>query len=123
MSYVLLVEDSQSNADMVIRLLQSVNIKVQHTTHGLSAAKIAHKERPDLILLDFNLPDIDGRTLILTLRKQLGGPQAPPIVALTARASESEKQIAQRFGFSAFISKPFVPDEFLELIQQLLKIK
>ena len=123
MSYVLLVEDSQSNADMVIRLLQSINVKVQHTTHGLNAAKIAHKERPDLILLDFNLPDIDGRTLILTLRKQLGGQEAPPIVALTARASESEKKIAQRFGFSAFISKPFVPDEFLGLIQQLLNIK
>ena len=93
------------------------------TPHGLNAAKIANKERPDLILLDFNLPDIDGRTLILTLRKQLGGQQAPPIVALTARASESEKKIAQRFGFSAFISKPFVPDEFLELVQQLLHIK
>ena len=123
MSYVLLVEDSQSNADMVIRLLQSINVTVQHTTHGLNAAKIANKERPDLILLDFNLPDIDGRTLILTLRKQLGGTQAPPIVALTARASESEKKIAQRFGFSAFISKPFVPDEFLELVQQFLHIK
>lgn len=122
MSYVLLVEDSQSNADMVIRLLESINLRVEHTPHGLNASKIAMKERPDLILLDFNLPDIDGRTLILTLKKQLGGQQSPPIVALTARASESEKLIAQRFGFSAFIAKPFVPSEFLGLIQQLLQM-
>jgi len=122
MSYVLLVEDSQSNADMVIRLLQSINLRVEHTTHGLNASKIALKERPDLVLLDFNLPDIDGRTLILSLRKQLGGHEAPPIVALTARASESEQKIAQRFGFSAFIAKPFVPDEFLDIVQKLLNI-
>ena len=123
MSYVLLVEDSQSNADMIIRLLQSINLRVEHTTHGLNAPKIALKERPDLVLLDFNLPDIDGRTLILSLRKQLGGLDAPPIVALTARAGESEKQIAQRFGFSAFIAKPFAPAEFLNMVQKLLHIQ
>ena len=120
MSYVLLVEDNQNNADMVIRLLQSLNLEVRHTIRGFDGAKMARRERPSLILMDFNLPDIDGRTLVLQLKKQLGGNDAPPIVALTARTSRTEKMLAEKFGCSAFIQKPFDPKEFLEIIQELL---
>ncbi len=122
MSYILLVEDNQMNADMVIRLLESINLKVRHVLRGLEGARMARQERPDLILMDFNLPDIDGRTLVLQLKKQLGGNAAPPIVAITARTGEREERIAQQFGCTAFISKPFVPDEFLQLIKSLLKV-
>ncbi len=120
MSYVLLVEDNQTNADMVIRLLESINLTVRHTIHGLDGARMARQERPDLILMDFNLPDIDGRTLVLQLKKQLGGAAAPPIVAITARSGEREERIAQQFGCTAFVSKPFVPEDFLELIRSLV---
>jgi CheY-like chemotaxis protein len=120
MSYVLLVEDNQMNADMVIRLLQSANIEVRHTVRGLDGARIARQDRPALILMDFNLPDIDGRTMVLQLKKQLGGAAAPPIVALTARTGETEMRIAQKFGCTAFVSKPFVPEELLALIKSLV---
>ena len=120
MSYILLVEDNQENADIVIRLLQSANLKVRHTLRGLDGARLARQDLPDLILMDFNLPDIDGRTLVLQLKKQLGGPAAPPIVALTARTGEHEVRLAQSFGCTAFVSKPFVPEQFLNLIKSLL---
>jgi CheY-like chemotaxis protein len=120
MSYVLLVEDNQENADMVIRLLESLKVEVRHFIRGLDGAAHARKERPMLILMDFNLPDIDGRMLVLTLKKQLGGLNAPPIAALTARSGSKEVFMAERFGCSAFISKPFAPDEFLRIIKQLV---
>src|SRR5512133_1922719 len=120
MSYILLVEDNQENADMVIRLLQAASYKVRHCLRGLDGARMARLERPDLILMDFNLPDIDGRTLVLQLKKQLGGPAAPPIVAITARTGEHEQRIAQQFGCTAFVSKPFVPEEFLALVKTLV---
>lgn len=120
MSYVLLVEDNQENADIVIRLLNSLGLEVHHTTKGLQGAHMARTERPILILMDFNLPDIDGRTLVLQLKKQLGGPDSPPIAAITARTGVVEKQLAQRFGCSAFISKPFEPEEFLQVIRSLV---
>ncbi len=120
MSYVLLVEDNQMNADMVIRLLQSAHIEVRHTVRGLDGARMARQDRPALILMDFNLPDIDGRTMVLQLKKQLGGVSAPPIVALTARTGEAEMRIAQKFGCTAFVSKPFVPEELLALIKSLV---
>jgi two-component system cell cycle response regulator DivK len=122
MSYVLLVEDNQDNADMVIRLLQSINVEIKHTLRGFEGARMARQERPDLILMDFNLPDIDGRTLVLQLKKQLGGPAAPPIVAITARTGVHEERLALQFGCTAFVQKPFIPEEFLALIKTLIQI-
>jgi CheY-like chemotaxis protein len=119
MSYILLIEDNQLNADMVIHLLKPFNIEVRHTLYGLEGAKIARQEHPALIFMDFNLPDIDGRTLTLQLKKQLGGTNAPPIVALTARAGEREERLAEQFGCAAFVTKPFIPEELIGLLKQL----
>jgi CheY-like chemotaxis protein len=120
MSYILLVEDNKANADMMIRLLEGEDFEVRHSIKGLEAAHMARRERPMLILMDFNLPDIDGRTLVLQLKKQLGGDAAPPIVAVTARTGKAEKQLAERFGCSAFISKPFAPEEFLKVVKEFV---
>lgn len=119
MAYILLIEDNQQNADMVIHILNSIGLEVKLFLRGLDGAQYARRERPDLILLDFDLPDIDGRTLILTLKKQLGGPTAPPIVAVTARTGQMEMKVAERFGCSAFIGKPFTPDQLISVVHQL----
>jgi CheY-like chemotaxis protein len=120
MSYILLVEDNQSNADMVIRLLESLHLEVKHCLSGFEGAQLARKNRPALILMDFNLPDIDGRVLVLQLKKQLGGASAPPIVALTARTGEKEMRLAEMYGCSAFVSKPFPPEELIALVKRLV---
>jgi CheY-like chemotaxis protein len=120
MSYILLVEDNQQNADMVIQILQSAGLEVKHFIRGLEAATFARKERPALILMDFDLPDIDGRALILSLKRQLGGDTAPPIVAVTARTGYVEKRVAERFGCMAFISKPYKPERLLSVVQSLV---
>jgi CheY-like chemotaxis protein len=117
MSYVLLVEDNPDNATMMIRLLTSAGFTVQHFDHGLDGVKAARLQRPDLILMDFNLPDIDGRTLVLTLKKQLS-PKPPPFIAVTARSGAIEEYIAKQFGCDAFISKPFEPQVFLDTVRQ-----
>ncbi len=120
MSYVLLIEDNQSNAEMVIRALSAAGFEICHCLTGLEGVRTARKERPDMILLDFDLPDIDGRTLILTLKKQLGDTKAPPIVAVTARTGDAEKHAAERLGCSAFVSKPFLPEHLIKLVERLL---
>jgi CheY-like chemotaxis protein len=121
MAYVLLIEDDQQNADMVIHILQSAGLEVKHFVRGLEAAQFARKQRPLLILIDFDLPDIDGRTLVLALKKQLGSEVAPPIVALTARTGDVERRLAERFGCSGFVSKPFKPERLLSIIQTLVE--
>ncbi|HEX2621437.1 MAG TPA: response regulator [Phototrophicaceae bacterium] len=121
MSYILLIEDNQGNADMMIRLLETVGFTVKHFIKGMEGARQAYAERPTLILLDFNLPDVDGRTLILTLKKRLGGADAPPVIAVTARTGVVEEMVAQSFGCDAFVRKPFDPQEFVNVVTKFVK--
>lgn len=120
MSYVLLIEDNPLNAEVVIFLLNSIGVEVKHTLRGLEGSKLARQDCPSLILMDFDLPDIDGRTLALQLKKQLADCGNPPIVALTAQTGKREERIAMGFGCTAFVSKPIDDEEFLALVQKLL---
>lgn len=122
MAYILLIEDNPASAEIVCRVLTSAGFEVRHFVKGLDGVRAARAEHPDLILLDFNLPDIDGRNLILTFKRQLGGKQAPPVVALTARTGDAEQSLAARFGCDAFVSKPFEPQALLDLVKRLLQL-
>ncbi len=119
MPNILLIEDNQENADMTIRILQSAGYDVNHCLRGFEGARIARREHPDAILIDFDLPDVDGRTLALLLRKQLGE-TAPPLIAVTARAGVAEMRLAEEFGCNGFVSKPFLPDELIQVVEQAL---
>jgi CheY-like chemotaxis protein len=120
MGYILVVEDNQDNADMIIHILTSAHYEVQHFSKGLPAAQEARRNKPDLILMDFNLPDVDGRTLSLVLMQQLGGINAPPIIACTARVGTAETKLAEQFGCAAFLRKPFSPEDLLSLVQRFV---
>src|SRR2546423_13515121 len=109
-AYILLIEDNQANADMIIHILSTAGYQIKHYIKGLDGAREARSNRPSLILMDFNLPDIDGRTLAFNLRRQLGNNAAPPIIACTSRTGSSEPRLAEHFGCSAFLAKPFTPD-------------
>ena len=121
MSYILLVEDNKDNADMIVHILTSANYQVRHFIKGLEAAQEARRDKPALILMDFNLPDIDGRTLTLLLKKQLGGADAPPIIACTARVGIVEVRLAESFGCAGFLRKPFSPEDLLALVEGFLR--
>ena len=120
MSHILLIEDNQANADMIIHILTSAGHQVRHFIRGLEGAKDARHDKPSLILLDFNLPDVDGRTLALLLRKQMGA-NTIPIIACTARTGSAEATLAKQFGCSAFLPKPFQSHELLDLVAAFLK--
>ncbi len=120
MSYILLIEDNSSSAEMTIRILTSAGYQVEHALRGFDGAKLARIRKPALILMDYDLPDINGRTLALSLKKQLGGISAPPIVAVTAHTEAIETRMANNFGCSAIVSKPFVPEELLKIVQRFM---
>jgi CheY-like chemotaxis protein len=119
MKTVILIEDNMENADMTIRILRSAGYEVAHCMRGLDGAKLVRQQKPDVVLIDFDLPDIDGRTLALLLKKQLGA-ATPPLVAVTARTGVAEMRAAEKLGCSGFVSKPFMPDELLGIIEQIL---
>ncbi len=122
MQLILLIEDNIENADMTIRILQSAGYQVIHSLRGFEGAKLARQQRPDAILIDFDLPDIEGHVLALMLRKQLGA-SAPQIVAVTARAGVAEMRLAEEYGCNGFVAKPFMPDDLLHVVEQVLQTK
>lgn len=113
---LLLVEDNIENAKLIIRILQTGGYEVTHTLKGLEGLSLGKTGEFSAILLDFDLPDIDGSQVGLALRKKL---PSTPIVALTAHASKITRDKARLFGFNAFIPKPFTDDDLLNTLQML----
>jgi CheY-like chemotaxis protein len=102
---VLLVEDNDVNADMLSRRLQRRGFTVLLAEDGLTAIQGAARHRPDLILMDISLPDIDG--LEVTRRLKADPATAPiPVIALTAHATVSDREEAFAAGCQEFETKP-----------------
>ncbi|MEL6272786.1 MAG: response regulator [Chloroflexota bacterium] len=120
MAHIVLIEDNPENATYATRILEGAGHTVKHFSTGLGVARATRNEGADLFLVDFNLPDVDGNVLILTLKRALGGDSSPPFVALTARSDQISRQLATRRGFDAFIGKPFKPQELLDVVNELL---
>jgi CheY-like chemotaxis protein len=114
---LLLVEDNIENAKLVVSILKTDGFEVTHTVSGLEGMSLARIGIFDGILLDFDLPDIDGSQVGLALRKRL---PSTPIIALTAHADRLTRSKAKIFGFNAFISKPFTDEDLIDTIRELI---
>jgi len=119
---VLYVEDNPSNIRLLRRLLErrpTVTMLAAHT--GLLGIELAIAERPDLIVLDINLPDLSGTTVLARLRAQ---PQTrtTPIIALTADATTTAAADGLAAGFDRFLTKPLDLDQFLAIVDDYLEI-
>ena len=113
---LLLVEDNMQSAGLLVRLFESTGHDVVHKTHGLAGLRAAREENFDAILLDFDLPDIDGSQVGLLLRPAM---KHIPIIALTAQDDTVTRNKAKAFGFSAFIAKPWSIAELVETLHRL----
>ena len=119
MANILLVEDNQNTADFMVRILESAGHKVCHAKSGLEGARWARASRPDLVLMDFDLPDVNGRSIVLSLRRS-SPPNVLPIIAVTVQADEESIKLAEGFGCNAFLAKPFLPEDLLNLVAHFL---
>jgi diguanylate cyclase (GGDEF)-like protein len=108
-SCVLLVEDDLAQAQLVASALESSNIRVNHAATAARAQEILAQEIPDLILLDVQLPDLDGFSLARLIRQD---PKYNllPVVFLTGRGSTSSHIEALRAGADVFLTKPIGPN-------------
>ncbi len=119
MATILLVEDNQNTADFIMRILESAGHEVCHAKSGLEGARWARATRPDLVLMDFDLPDVNGRSIVLSLRRQ-SPPEVLPIIAVTVQADDESIRLAEGFGCNAFLAKPFLPEDLLKLVGHFL---
>jgi CheY-like chemotaxis protein len=117
---ILLVEDYKDSREMLSLLLEDLKYRVLATVNGQHALDLASKETPDLILTDFNLPDMNGTELIRRIRRLGGRLSHIPIVMLTAYGRDVVRDLAIEAGCTAFFSKPINFTILQEAIEQLL---
>jgi len=116
---ILYVEDNEVNRRLVQDLLIPTTYRLIEATDGEAGVAMARKERPDLILMDVQLPKISGIEATRTLR---GDPAtaATPIIAITSFALAGDEQKALEAGATAYMAKPYSPRDLLGLIRRLL---
>jgi two-component system, cell cycle response regulator DivK len=116
---ILYVEDNPQNMRLVRKFLAMAGYEMLEAINGLSGLAVAAKEHPDLILMDVNLPDIDG--LEATSRLKADADLAYiPVVALTANAMHGDKERCIAAGCDGYIPKPVTKSELLNTIAALL---
>jgi len=116
---ILYIEDNEVNRRLVQDLLRLTSYKLLEAVDGESGMAMARQERPDLILMDVQLPKISGIEATRTLRKEPVTANTP-IIAITSFALSGDEQKALEAGATAYMAKPYSPLDLLQLIRRLL---
>jgi two-component system cell cycle response regulator DivK len=111
MKTILQIEDNLANKLLIERVLEPHPYRLLHAADGETGVSLAIDEKPDLILIDMGLPDIDGQTVV-TLLKQIPDLANVPIVAVTAWPADTAERMARRYGCDGCITKPIDVRQF-----------
>jgi two-component system cell cycle response regulator DivK len=117
MAKVLIIEDNPTNMTLAVFLLQSAGHTVLSATDAESGLTLARAEQPDLILMDIQLPGMDGLQAT-GLLKQAAATRAIPVIALTALAMKGDEERIRAAGCDGYIAKPMRYQEFLATVAE-----
>jgi two-component system, cell cycle response regulator DivK len=118
MKTILYVEDNELNRKIVRDLLRRTSYRLLEAIDGEEGITTALAQRPDLILMDIQLPKISGIDAVRTLRND-PATAATPIIAITSFALSGDQQKAKEAGASAYLAKPYSPFDLLTMIRKL----
>lgn len=116
---ILLVEDEKNIILGVRTCLDAVGYKVEIAENGEIALEAVRRRKPDLILLDLVMPKFDGFEVLDSLKNNPGTREIP-VVVLTAKAGEEDRQRAIKLGADAYMTKPFRPQELWDILKKFL---
>jgi hypothetical protein len=116
---ILLAEDSLVNQKYALALLAKRGHHVSVASDGRQAVALASRERFDIVLMDVQMPELDGFAATAELRRaERGGQRRVPIVAMTAHAMEGDRERCLAAGMDAYVSKPLRPEDFLPTVER-----
>jgi len=119
MATVLVIEDNPDNMTLICDILDLNGYSVQQAKTGLQGYEMAKEEQPDFIILDIQLPDIDGYKVLEKIRstnKTLG----IPVIAMTSYAMAGDKDRLLKAGCDGYVEKPIDPGRVMDQIQQAI---
>ena len=119
MKKVLVIEDNEANRYLMRKILQKLGYQVFEGVDGYSGVKIAIAERPDLIIMDIQLPVMDGYEATKKIRT-IEETKDIPIIAVTSYAMVGDKEKILKAGCNVYIEKPIEPQSFIEEIKNFL---
>lgn len=117
---VLIVEDEQDILQLVTHYLEKEGFRPITATSGLDALKKVKEEKPDLVVLDLMLPEMDGLEVCKRLRS-MPGTALLPILMLTAKAEEADTIVGLELGADDYVTKPFSPKALVARVKALLR--
>lgn len=116
---VLIVEDNELNMKLFHDLLEAQGYDTLETREGLQALSLAREHKPDLILMDIQLPEISGLEVTKWLKED-DELSHIPVIAVTAFAMKGDEERIREGGCQAYISKPIAVTEFLDTVRRLI---
>ena len=119
MAKVLIVEDNPANMTLAVFLLESADHLVISATNAEAGLTLARQEQPDLILMDIQLPGMDGLQATVLLKRD-EATRAIPVIALTALAMKGDEERIRAAGCDGYIAKPLAYKDFLAVISSRL---
>ena len=119
MSTILIVEDNEKNMKLVRDILRHKQYTTLEAVNGLDGVRIARESRPDLVLMDIQLPDIDGIEALRRIREEASLDRVP-VIAVSASVMPDDQQKIVTSGFDAFVIKPINLKQFLATVRRLL---
>ena len=119
---VMIVEDNELNMKLFHDLLEAYGYRTIGTPNGLEVPDLARKHRPDLILMDIQLPEVSGLEVTKWLKEDREL-QAIPVVAVTAFAMKGDEERIRESGCEAYLSKPISVPRFIETIGRFLGVR
>jgi two-component system cell cycle response regulator DivK len=120
MKRVLVIEDNETNLYLIRFMLEKSGYKVMEAREGAMGVAMAIKEKPDLVIMDIQLPDIDGLDATGRIRASEAGGKKMPIVALSSYAMVGDKEKALAAGCTDYMEKPINPETFISKIEKYL---
>src|SRR5690606_7594425 len=116
-AHVLIIEDEPKLSALMSDYLEAAGYRASILDNGSTAVEWIRQHKPDAILLDINLPGVDG----LTLCRQIRGFSEVPILMLTARVEEIDRLLGLELGADDYICKPFSPREVVARVRAVLR--
>ncbi len=114
---ILIIDDDKKLNQLLEQFLGEFGFEVMTATHPATGLKCLKKQRPDLIILDVMLPEMDGFQLCKTIRET----HSVPIIMLTARGETTDKVVGLELGADDYLSKPFEPRELVARIHSVIR--